>query len=160
MTGLELLREEMLRRGCTKSQCDSKTVAIVLDILANTGHVYSDIQSAEEDLNYKRKVAREYEIDAQRTQYKLSAKADEIAKKEKEYREFVDAFNQTLLECNTDEGRDRMRAAQMFVNTVDVDSKYDNTAFIIGLGAILSGGKYDAMEKLKSMNPKLFNETK
>jgi hypothetical protein len=46
----------------------------------------------------------------------------------------------------------------MFVNSVNIDSKYDNTAFIVGLAAILSNGECGAISELKKINPKLFDE--
>ena len=49
-----------------------------------------------------------------------------------------------------------MRAAQVFVNAVSVDTKYDNTAFIIGLAAILSKNGIGAMDELKKINSKVF----
>ena len=48
-----------------------------------------------------------------------------------------------------------MRRAQMFVNSVDVETKYDNTAFIVALGAILSDGKIGAIEELRKINPRM-----
>ena len=48
-----------------------------------------------------------------------------------------------------------MRIARMFVNMVDVDTKYDNTAYIIGLAAILSRGGINAIGELKKINKKL-----
>ena len=56
---------------------------------------------------------------------------------------------------DNEEGRDTMRIAQMFVNMVDVDTKYDNTAYIIGLAAILSRGGISAIDELKKINKKL-----
>jgi hypothetical protein len=43
----------------------------------------------------------------------------------------------------------------MFVNTVSVETKYDNTAFIIGLAAILSNGRINPISELKKINKKL-----
>ena len=68
-------------------------------------------------------------------------------------------FNESLKNCETPEARDAMRAAQVFVNAVNVDSKYDNTAFIIGLSAILSKNGVGPLETLKKMNPKLFEKS-
>lgn len=61
-----------------------------------------------------------------------------------------------LDECETAGGKDMLRLAQMFVNSVDVNSKYDNTAYIIGLAGILSGNKVAPIPELKKINRKLF----
>ena len=43
-----MLKQEMLKRGCTKAQTESKLVAIVLDIVAETGTAYTDLREAEQ----------------------------------------------------------------------------------------------------------------
>ena len=53
MSGLDCLREEMARRGCTKAQIESKTAAVVLDILANSGDKYTKLAETEGELDRK-----------------------------------------------------------------------------------------------------------
>lgn len=65
-------------------------------------------------------------------------RASEIYKKNEE---LIDSFNKSLQECETEEGRDTMRKAQLFVNSVDVNTDQNNTVFINGLACILSDGK-------------------
>lgn len=162
MTGLDCLREEMERRGCTKSQIESKTAAIVLDILTKDRAKYakqvdaeneeskalsklrSDISASERTLAWNRMAVSDLEI-----RYK------DIVRQADKAQEYIDKFLEALKDCETAEGRDAMRRAQVFVNSVSVDSKYDNTAFIIALGAILSGGEYGPIEELKKINPKI-----
>ena len=44
----------------------------------------------------------------------------------------------------------------MFINSTDVNTKYDNTAYIIGLASILSGDTNSSpIAQLKKINPKL-----
>ena len=43
----------------------------------------------------------------------------------------------------------------MFIDSVDVATKYDNTAYIIGLASILSNGSMDAIAELRKINNKL-----
>ena len=73
----------------------------------------------------------------------------------KEWEEYVDKFNKSLEECETAEGRDTLRTAQMFVNTVDIETCYDRTAYIIGLASILSNGRMSAIDELKKINKNL-----
>lgn len=165
MTGLECLREEMKKRGMNKAQCDSKVAAVVLDILANTGNVYSDTWKAEQELA---EVRAEYtkvwnELQALKYAHEYSVQQHnawerEALKKKEELIGYIEAFHNSLADCETEEGADKLRAAQMFVNSVEVKTAYDNTAFIIGLSAILSGGGVGALEELKKINPSLFGE--
>lgn len=50
-----------------------------------------------------------------------------------------------------------MRRVQVFKNEVKIDTKYDNTAYIIALGAILSDGAIGAIDELKKINAKPFS---
>lgn len=156
MTGLDCLREEMKKRGCSKQQIKSETAAIVLDILSNSGTINTDIVEAEKQLaETQRKNERELQW--------LKIRADEIrhqqedvAERENKLKEQKANFLKSLLDCETPEGRDAIKRAQFFINSISVDTRYDNTAFINGLGAILSNGGFDAIEELKKVNPKLF----
>ena len=67
----------------------------------------------------------------------------------------VQKFEEGIRNCETAEARDMMKRVQFFVDAVDVDTKYDNTAYIIGLASILSDGNLDAMTELKKINKKL-----
>lgn len=162
MTGLDCLREEMERRGLTKSQIESKTAAVVLDILTKDSAKYAEQVDAENEESEKLSNLRFQIRNAEReiAGYKctiddLKMRYDGIVKQAEEAQEYIDKFNNALKECETAEGRDAMRRAQVFINTVKVDSKYDNTAYIIALGAILSDGAYGPIDELKKINPKI-----
>lgn len=156
MTGLDCLRDEMEKRGCSKAQVESKTAAIVLDILANMGHVNTDIVEAERKLaDVKRQTEREIRY--------CEMRKFEIREKEREFNERVeteqkrlDDFMQKLSECETPEARDAIRRARLFIDCADVNSKYDNTAYIIGLGSILSNGNVDVIGEMQKINPAIF----
>lgn len=61
-----------------------------------------------------------------------------------------------LNECETPEGRDLLRRAQLFIDMTEIQTKYDNTAYIVALGAILSApGSMDCIKELKKINRKL-----
>lgn len=163
MTGMECLKEEMLKRGCTKSQTESKTVAVVVDILAQTGTHYLQEFEENERINAERATARafirratEEREEARLVRQQAYEELFSLNEHRKGIEEYVQAFEESLKKCESAEGRDRMRCAQMFVQSVQIDSKYDNTAFIIGLSAILSGGQVASIETLRKMNPKLF----
>ena len=162
MTGLECLRAELRKRGFTNAQIEGKAASAIavaiLDIVANTDHAYSDMVKAErelEDIRYKAELCRKSE---DRRWNDLRKAEQNIQKEREEIAQYIDKFNTTLSECETAEGRDAMRRAQTFVNSVSVNSKYDNTAYIIGLASILTNGGIGAIDKLKKLNPKLFRE--
>lgn len=155
MTGLDYLRDELAKRGLSKTQIESKSVAAVLDVVANTGERYTNLQGEEVHAS-NRLYALERTLEVKERQVRrLEFKLSELGREMQEYKDYINEFNKSLLECETQEGRDAMRIAQMFVNSVDVDTKYDNTAYIIGLASILSGGKINAIKELKKINKKI-----
>lgn len=146
MTGLELLREKLKERGCNKSTINSKAVAEALSVLSEVDSmdeykIRLDIRWGElkldeinDKINWAKLQLERYENaaegiieDAQRKGNALIMEGEALKKK--------------VLRCETPEARDRMRLAEVFKDSVKVDSKYDNTAYIRSLGAILSGGK-------------------
>lgn len=157
MTGLECLREELKKRGYNDHNVNGKLVAAVLDILSNTDHIYSDMVKAEQELDAVRKDVKRKSIKYRQREFELEQAERDFKQARWEVVQYIEKFNAAITECETAEGRDAMRRAQMFVNSVSVDSKYDNTAYIIGLASILTSGAIGAMDELKKMNPKLFN---
>ena len=166
MTGLDCLKAEMLKRGFTKQQTESKTVVGVLEILTEANGRYSDMSRLEEEikqLEYKKynleETSARYEREVLIYQNNLNSyiqtikdEADNAYKAQKDY---IDLFFKALDGCETPEARDTLKIAQMFVNTVDVDTKYDNTAYIIGLASILSQGKTAPIDELRKINRKI-----
>lgn len=162
MTGLDCLREEMMNRGLNKAQCNSKVAAVVLDIVANAGTKYQEMYEEEQEASKElRSIERHLKLlqdelsRIKRLLNKYEREMDEAMERREHCEDYIDEFNKSLQECETAEGRDAMRTAQMFVNSVDVDTKYDNTAYIIGLASILSGGKVQAIQELRKINKKL-----
>lgn len=155
MTGLDCLKEEMMRRGMTKQQCEAKLVAVVLDILtkADCNHeeeyqIKADIESLKQE---HQKIQAQIERDRADWQNDVRLYGEKV----KELDAYLQNFNMALENCETQEGRDRLKLAQMFINSVDVDTKYDNTAYIIGLAAILSRGEIAPIEELRKINKKI-----
>lgn len=166
MTGLECLKQEMVERGCTKAQLDSKVVPIILDIISGSGTKYTDYSNLQihvDDLHAqvlhlenRIKNLRMEKEEAEHYLNKVKERAsDYICSEWREMQEYIDKFYAALNECETAEMRDNMRCAQTFVNSVDVDTKYDNTAFIVGLAAILSNGGINGIDELHKINPKI-----
>ncbi len=156
MTGLELLREELKKRGFNDHNVNGKLVAAVLDILSNTDHAYSDMVKAEQELDAVRLRVKRKSLEYTRREFELKQAEQDFKQARWEVVQYIEKFNAALSECETAEGRDAMRRAQMFVNSVSVNSKYDNTAYIIGLASILTNGSIGAIDELKKVNPKLF----
>lgn len=158
MTGLELLREELKKRGFNDHNVNGKLVAAVLDILSNTDHVYSDMVKAEQELDAVRRGVKRKSFEYTRREFELKQAEQDFEQARWEMVQYIEKFNAALSKCETAEGRDAMRRAQMFVNSVSVNSKYDNTAYIIGLASILHNSSIGAIDELKKVNPKLFRE--
>ena len=132
MTGLDMLKQEMLKRGCTKAQTESKLVAIVLDIVAETGTAYTDLLEAEERMK---------KINNAEAALRKREKALEEAKEKfrAETGDYVEDFKNLLRDCETAKARDALRVAQMFADSIDIKTAYDNTAYINGLAMLLCG---------------------
>ena len=162
MTGLDCLREELRGRGLTDSQINSKVAAVVLDVVSQAGDKYTKMWKSETDTSkrerdllktiaWAEKRKSDLEIDIEIANRRL----EECEEKKREIETYINTLCKAMEECETKEGRDTMRIAQMFVNMVDIDTKYDNTAYIIGLAAILSRGGISAIDELKKINKKL-----
>ena len=158
MTGLDALKTEMLSRGCSKAQIESKTVGIVLDIIANSGTLYQDLQAAEKRLTEINILAEKAKNAATFARANLSREMVEFEETKKRYQEYIENFNESLKNCETDAARDALRTAQAFINAVDINTKYDNTAFIVGLSGILSRNAINPVMELQKINPKAINE--
>lgn len=159
MTGLDALREEMIKRGASEAMVKSKSTAMVLEILSE-GNVYStkqwEIEERERNFernqkHYKTAAQRDAEMKLRDAEQKL-CDAEQMKKEVEEKLKYIDAWLNGLGTCETAEARDNMRMAQVFINTVNVDTKYDNTAFIVALASILTGGKINGVTELTKIN--------
>lgn len=155
MTGLECFQEELMKRGYTRQQATSKTAIAVLDLVAQTGGKYAqqerlmwEIKQLEHTIQGKKDEIEQFKRSADR-------EIERVRKVYVEAQNYISKWNEALMQCETPELRDAMRTAQVFINTADVDTKYDNTAFIIGLAAILSNGNIGPISELKKINPRI-----
>lgn len=158
ITTLEQLREIMYRRGVPKHSTETRAVAAAFDIMANCGHINADIAAAESTL---REVQKKIEGENRRYEHQQKKREREYLEARKEYEAFYkdrEAFYSELATLETSEARDAFKMAKWFKESVNPETKYDNTAYINAIGAILSRGKYDASEELQKINPKLFEK--
>lgn len=169
---IEEVKNEMINRGCSKAQTEGKYIPMVISILTKNN---SFVELSDVTLEIEQKKYRLNELKAQCSEYvkdiehykelyndlkriekEVSRRAAEVANsKVKETNDYLDKFFSALEECETKEGRDALKRAQMFVNSVNVDTKYDNTEFIKGLASILSVGNGASMEKLDKITEKI-----
>ena len=157
MTGLDCLREELLAKGFNTQQVNSKIFLGTLEVVANSQGKYTDLDRLEKDIKELKSEAEDLNAAVRNlTDLRNTLKTQLSEKIEMEYRpiqEYIDSFFEALEECETPEGRDALKVAQVFVNSCSVNTKYDNTAYIIALGSILSKGGYYPMEELSKVNP-------
>ena len=166
-TPLDEVKEIIIERGFLKQQAESKVVPIVYDVLyggnyAVTAREKEDtLKKLDNEINAKQKIMASLDD-------KIKQKVDDLEKaRDDYYAVFNERYKETLdymkevkreLEhCETEEARDRFRLAQMFINSVEIDTKYDNTAFIIGLSSLLSGCQISVMDEMKKINPRVFD---
>ena len=160
MSGYDLLKQELLSKGYTKQQVDASIVKGVLEVLA--GESGSAIMDLKELTKEREELLRQNEDYSQRLR-NLKNDFDEIKNEIEQFaqklymdqKQYVDRFFEAIEKCETPEQRDRLKLAQMYVNSVNVDTKYDNTAFIIGFASILSPGGMGAITTLRKLNKEI-----
>lgn len=158
MTGIEMLREELLKKGYTKQQIGSQVVFGVLEVVAGNS-IYTEQAHllAEIDELNKQIAGLQATADMLKTYIDIKTNyVDECVERAfHEQTELIKTFLDALKSAETPEARDAIRVAQTYINAVDVDTKYDNTAFIIGLAQILSVWNTAAIDTLHKINPKI-----
>ena len=149
--GKELLFQELRERGLTEQQIKSKAVAVVLDVIANDGtERYLNAKEVDDELKEKQEAIvslqnrlKILKWDAEREHKALRCRNENLEKNIKtmrsEFDEYVAEFGKSLEAMETPEQRDRLRTAQIFVNSVEVRTDANNTAYIYGLAILLSG---------------------
>lgn len=159
-TGWDNPKEEMRQRGCSDAQIKAKVVPIVLDILAQTpNEEYKNLSGLEEKSDDLKREIDHLQYEYRNLQMKAQAIENRTFDIDNYFEEKLKAFNEMLGQCETAEARDALRTAQLFMNATDVDTKYDNTAYIIGLASILSKGNISAIGELSKINKKIAMNT-
>lgn len=173
--GYNLLVMELVERGFPMRTISyhERMIKAIVEILATDEECKTAIQVSNMKLEQIAKECadlrhREAEIEkmsrkleALNADYRrLSVIEDTTEKYKKLLQEFIDEktkhareFSEKLLECETPEGRDLMRRAVYFKSNISVNTKYDNTAYIIALGAMLTApGSMDLVGTLRKIN--------
>lgn len=153
----EEVKEELIRRGLPKSSVESKYVPQVLDIVYGTDF-FVKLSELEAEVAYQE---RKLALLNRRITNASEAYTKSLYTSKEEIDgciDYIQGWYEDLCICETPQERDKMKIAQTFVNTCEVKTCYDNTAFITGLGAILSGETMTPIETLKSINPGLFSK--
>lgn len=155
MDGFKKLQMEMIEKGCQTSQINSKAVAVAYAILTDNDEFLDLIETnrrlKEENENLE-KLNKRYIDELERRRLELGNLKNQILEKNAERNEYIDAFYEDLKKCESQEGRDAMKRAQVFVNSVEIDTEYDNYAFIVGLGALLSNTSFNQIKELKKID--------
>lgn len=180
---LEKVQDELVKRGFPRSRAKNlQMLPAIIEICTNTDIFTQEVQAkknldeivnrtnmvknrlhkylqGENILNcwerkeYEKRLAileqRERDFD---TAFKDSYRKQEaeLEQKQKELNDYIDK----LTECETAEARDKVRMLKIYKDSVDVDTKYDNTAYIAGVGAILAGNTTPT-NTLKTINKKI-----
>lgn len=143
----EVVKETLMNNGLNHSQANSRAAKVTYAICSKNPDLLKlfdtekEIDKAEKRLN---EIKQEIEDKTQELTKKkeinknVEDKAQKTLDKVKDY---IDNFNKAVKECETAEGRDTLKVAQMFVNSVEIQNAQNNTAFINGLACILSNGK-------------------
>lgn len=150
----EEVKTELVKRGLPKGSAESKYVPQVMDIVLGTDY-FVKISEDEEEIKRQERRVIDAKNRANAEVWKAMEKANLDVANVQADKEYIANFYKALFDCDTEEGKDVMRTAQVFINSVNVKTVYDNTAFIIGLAAILSGGKVGAIEELHKLNTKI-----
>ena len=151
MIGLEKLKKEMKKRGCSQQQIEAKATMVVLDILSETGTTFTDACMIEKEAKEIMGAAREREAYLSRREEALARREAKFRREQEDAKRYIDDFYKALEECETKEGRDAMRRAQAFINTVEIETPQNNTAFIDGLARILSLGEMSSFLKFEKV---------
>ena len=146
MSGYELLVSKMKELGATRQQAESKTVEMVVTILAGDFETADSRMAVLKDLEDEyRKKARECEAaegEYRNERYNLRQKLKDLSRVRSIFADMMsemkDMYNE-LTEAETPAARDRIRTARIYETKVNINTCYDNTAFIRGLSTILSG---------------------
>lgn len=161
---IDKIKELMKEKGLAKAAIEGKTPGVVLSIVLENPDVAEAFKCVDELSELKKEKDFVYEVvnDLIRERNRLERERDRLKISLAEYSSFarledavkakndyIDAFNKSLSQCETKEGRDKLRIAQTFINSVNINTVYDNTAFIRGLAEILSGGDFDMYELRK-----------
>ena len=167
MSGIELLRERLTELGLNKAATHNKAVELTVAVIANGDDVDATIAFKElldqyrissDVLKCKQAALNDKLSELSIYERSLSEKEKEISKSSRileeqriQLTQMIDDFKDCLCECETAEGRDAARKAAFFIANTNVNTAYDNTAFINGLAALLSDTQSNLPDNIKKV---------
>lgn len=152
------LKVKMYERGMLKSQVESKSVLAAYGILSGTETLAEDVAKMQADLMNATAETNRMRTSIERQKERLEKEKKDFLEEKKNLEEYIDEFNKSLKECETPEARDAMRTAQFLVNTVEINTDQNNTAFIYGLSMICAGKAFsfeNGMKKVRGAFPEI-----
>ncbi len=162
----KLYQDALIKAGANKRMANSKIAEVCFTVCANNPKLLelidldracekkkTELINIESQIHLAKMLKPEYErIKEFIKSHEGMEKAADIYQANVEY---IEKFNKSLDECDTKEGRDALRLAQVFVNSVDTNTDQNNTAFINGLACILSRGECGSLfNGFKKLNAK------
>lgn len=154
MTGFENLKLKLLELGATKQQAESRTVELTVIALAeeqnggtvNLNSIFTDILARYKKATDKMIVQsneytqKTFDLEIIERQIKELRQREEAATLEiYQAIDEIKSILEEVLEPETAEGRDKVRALHTLEQHTEINTVYDNTAFIRAAGNILSG---------------------
>lgn len=168
----DLVANKLMEMGASKQQTEAKIAKMVFQLCANDEEVLKlfkekemleEIKEEEDFLKHEVNRLESYRLDTKKAWYEMENKLKEVKEKLKELpslddidnflrtQKYIDDFNEELKNQETKEARDKLRTAQLFMNTVEVKTPQNNTYFIGGLASILSGVEFTKIPKLEKV---------
>jgi mevalonate kinase len=154
MTGFENLKLKLLELGATKQQVESRAVELTILALTeeqnggavNLNSIFTDIltqhKRATEKLIIESDKYTQKTIDLANIERQIKELKQQEETATLEIYQAIDEIKSILeevLEPETAEGRDKLRALHTLEQHTEINTVYDNTAFIRAAGNILSG---------------------
>ena len=133
------LAKKLMAAGASKQQVNSAVVKIMLAVLADDKTAFDAV---EEIARIKSDLQDELRKSSE-ARYRANEKERRANEKQREYEKLLSETKEYELSVNaleTAEARDRFRLAEHFKKSVPQKNVYQETEFIKGLSAILSGG--------------------
>lgn len=153
MNGIsDVLADKLVELGISKLSLGSSIIPAMLTIFADVDNAPDAFEEIRQIKNYHKEATAEanrkereyselirrirnekYELDKLKDEMKSKMVALECA------RQSIDMEKEEFYKIKTKSSREKVRLAEWYKRNVKIDSCYDNTKFIEGLGRILSG---------------------
>lgn len=167
MSGIELIRERLTELGLNKAATHNKGVELTVAIIANGDDVdatiafkelideyhisFNTLNSERAELNRKQRELSLYEKHLSEEKERISKSSRILEEQRIQLTHMIDDFKDCLCECETAEGRDAARKTAFYIANTNVNTAYDNTAFINGLAVLLSDTQSNLPDNIKKV---------